>query len=139
MSMFDWSSFTNFTSLFWNSDEYKHICRSDNPSVTSWNTLERCMLFMSFYLPWLYIMHSSIICCLVSGLSHLWQFTFCGYISFLVTSVSRDPSQPILILNMYRISFTLCLFNLIYSYAFTLYDLPPSSQNSFNVGNSLSI
>ena len=139
MSMFAWSSFTNLTSLFWNSDEYRHICRSDSPSVTSWNTLERCMLLMSFYLPWSYITHSSIICYLVSGLSHLWQFIFYGYMSFLVTSVSRDPSQPILNLNIYRISFTLCLFNLMYSCAFTLYSLPPSSQNSFNVENSLSI
>ena len=56
-----------------------------------------------------------------------------------MVSVSLDPSQPILILNIQRISFTLCLFSFIYSYAFTLYFLSPSSQNSFSVGNSLSI
>ena len=139
MSIYVWSSFTIFISLLWNSDEYRHICSNDSPSVTSWNTLDRCMLLMSFCLPWLYIIHSSIICYLVSGLPHLWQFIFSGYMSFLIANVSRDPSHPILILNMYLISFTLCLFNLMYSCAFTLYNLPPSSQNNFSVGNSLSI
>ena len=78
-------------------------------------------------------------CSLVSGVSHLWQFTCSGRNNFLISNVPLDPSHPILILNIYLISFILCLFNLMYFYAVTLYFLYPSSQNSFNVGNSLSI
>ena len=94
---------------------------------------------VSFRLHYPYITQFSKMCCLVSWIPHLWQLICSGVISFLVTNVSLDPSQPILILNMYRISFTLCLFIFIYSYALTLYFLSPSSQNSFSVGNSLSI
>ena len=96
------------------------------------------MLF-SFCLPYSYTKHSSKMCYLVSGVPHLWQLIESCCISFLITNVSLAPSHPILILNMYLISFTLCLFILIYSCAFTLYFLSPSCQNSFNVGNSFSI
>ena len=139
MSIYVQSSFVNFTSLLWNSDEYRHICSNDNPSAVSWNFLDRCMILLSFCLPCSYITHPSIICYLVSGVPHLWQLILSGCMSFLITNVSLDPSQPILILNMYLISFTLCLFNLMYSYALTLYSLSPNSQNNFSVGNSLSI
>ena len=118
---------------------YKHISVRLRSYVIWMNS---CFLFIflcSFLLDALYISQLSSICYLVSATPHLWQFIWCASISFLVCSVSLDPSHPILILNMYLISVILCLFVLIYSYALASYLSPPNSQNSINVGNSFYI
>ena len=51
-------------------------------------------------------------------------------------SVSLLPSQPVLNLKMYLISFILYLFNFMYIYVLAV-QLLPSSQNNLRVGNSL--
>ena len=78
-------------------------------------------------------------CYLVSGIPHLWQFSSSAEISLRMNRVSLEPSQPILSLNIYLISFILCLLSLIYSYALTLYLSWPRVQKSFSVGNSFCI
>ena len=78
-------------------------------------------------------------CYLVSGVPHRWQFSSYACISFRMNNVSLDPSQPILSLKMYLISFILCLLSLIYSYVLILYLSWPRVQKSFSVGNSFCI
>ena len=74
---------------------------------------------------------------LVSTVPHQWHSVCSWVINLRRCSVSLFPSHPILILKMYLISLIIWLFSLKYFYAFILYSLPPSSQNSFKVGNSL--
>ena len=118
---------------------YRHISVRLSSYVICTNSYFLFMSLCSFLLDVLHISQLSSICYLVSATPHLWQFICCASISFLVCNVSLDPSHPILILNIYLISFILCLFVLIYSYALASYLSPPNSQNSIKVGNSFYI
>ena len=109
------------------------------PCVILANSCVPAMFLSSFLLCLLYISQFSNMCYLVSSTPHLWQLICCKSISFLMCSVSLEPSHPILILNMYRISSILCLFVLMYTYVLGSYHYPPSSQKSFNVGNSFCV
>ena len=72
-----------------------------------------------------------------SIIPQMWHRILSCVISLRMYSVSLLPSHPMRILKMYLISFIMWLFNLKYICAFILYSLPPNSQKSFKVGNSL--
>ena len=97
------------------------------------------ILLCSFRLGALYISQLSSMCYLVSATPHLWQLICWTSISFLVCSVSLDPSHPILILNIYFTSIILCLLVFMYSYALASYLSPPNSQNNNKVGNTFCV
>ena len=86
----------------------------------------------------LYMTHDSIMCYLVSSTPHAWQLSCPSSKRCRRDSVSLEPSHPVLILKMYLISCTLCLLVLMYVYVVCLYPIA-NSQNSFIVGNSLSV
>ena len=83
--------------------------------------------------------HCSSMCCLLSIIPHQWQYISSWRIKFLVYNVSLLPSHPILILKIYLISLTQCLFSLMYSCVLTWYLFCPSSQKSLSIGNSFCI
>ena len=139
LSSFILYSFSKFCIYFYNSDLYRHISVKLIFWVILANSCVPVMILTNFLLCLLYISQFSKMWDRVSSTPHLWQFICCRSISFLMCSVSLEPSHPILILNMYLISLTLCLFVLMYTYVLGSYSWPPNSQKSFNVGNSFCI
>ena len=83
-----------------------------------------------------YSLHSLIICSLLSFIQHSWHRSVSPFFNnFLIYNVSLDPSLSILILNIYPISLTLCLFNLIYIWV-VCFSPYPNHQYSLSVPNS---
>ena len=139
LSSFILCSFSSLYICYYNSDLYRQISVRLIFWVIPANSRVPVIVLTSFLLCLLYISQFSKMCARVSSTPHLWQFSCCSSISFLMCRVSLEPSHPILILNMYLISLTLCLFNLMYIYVLGWYFWPPNSQKSFSVGNSFYI
>ena len=134
----DYFSLGSLISLFWNSSEYSTTLCSSIQLRHHWNSLQALICLSSSSRPTMYQLHSLTMCFTVSvyPIHLLHHACSCSYSWCLVFRVLAEPSYPVLILNMYRVSWTLSLLSLRYSAYFWVFLSDFSSQKSYIVLNS---